>query len=95
MFARAQSLYQYHEEYEYLLHNHPGIHSLQGIRDNRFTRFVVHRGDVGCPENRSHIDEEGGISHTPSKTNSTIKVRDYENVRNRSHRSYYLGPKPC
>ena len=80
---------------KYLLHDQPGIHGFQGIRDDGFTCCVLDRRNVGCPENRSNVDKEGGIRHMAPKTNPVIKGRDYENTWDRSHRSYYLGPKPC
>ena len=69
---------QSHREDERLVHYHRGIRSFQGIRDKGCTRFVLYRSDVGRPENRSDVDEEGGISHTPPKTNPAVKGRDYK-----------------
>ena len=57
MTQQVQLFCQYHEEGERHLHDQPGIYGLQGIWDNGFTCFVLYRGDVGCPENRSDIDK--------------------------------------
>ena len=74
--SRAQPSYRYHEEDERLLHDRPGILGFQGIRDNGYTRFVLYWRDVGCPENRSDVDEEGCIGHAPSKANPAAKDLD-------------------
>jgi len=76
LFSWDQSLYRRHEEDERLSHDRRGIHGFQGIRDNGFTRFVRYRRDLGCPENRSNVDEKCGISQAPSKANPAAKDLD-------------------
>ena len=67
-----------------LLHDRLAHDGLQGIRDNGFTRFVLYRRDVCCPENRSDVEEEGSVSHTPPQTSPAIKGRDYETFGTRT-----------
>ena len=90
LFAQVQLFGRHQKEDERLSHGQPSIHGLQGIRDNGFTRFVLHRRDVGCPENRSDVDEKGGIGHMPPETNPAIKVRGYK-TSGRDHTGAITG----
>ena len=80
LFPQDQSFYRYHEENERLLRDPCVIQGFQGIWDDGFTHLILYRRDVCCPENRSDADEEGGISHVPSKTNPAIKGRNHEKI---------------